>query len=80
MAVAKPGVTMRPMTSTQIADDLAARIRAGEYQQGTQLHYQQLADLYACPRSRIQRAMVFLSAWGLVEYQPGVGTFVKGKQ
>jgi DNA-binding GntR family transcriptional regulator len=77
MAVAKPGVKpMRRMSNVQIADDLAARIRSGEYPPGTQLHYQQLAKLYDCPRSRIKQAMVRLSAWGLVEYVQGVGTFV----
>ena len=80
MAVAKPGVTMPHISYTEIADDLAARIRDGRLPPGAQLHYQQLADEFGCPRSRIKLAMARLLTLGVVEYVQGVGTFVRGEQ
>lgn len=67
----------RKLTGREIAADIAARLRAGEYRPGAQLHYEQLMDLYAVSRSTIQRAMARLETLGLVEYQPGRGMFVR---
>lgn len=71
----------RPMTAPEIADDIAERIRSGEYEPGVKLPYEDLMELYAfegerASRSKIQRAMSRLEARGVVEYRPGVGTFV----
>lgn len=65
------------MTGPQIADDLAERIRAGQYPAGTQLVYGDLMALYDVSRSTIQRAMGRLEALELVEYLPGRGRFVR---
>lgn len=69
------------MTAPEIADDIAERIKAGEYQPGEQLPYEPLMKLYGfggepASRSKIQRAMGWLRALRLVEYRPGVGMFV----
>jgi DNA-binding GntR family transcriptional regulator len=66
-----------PMTAPQIADDLADRIRAGEYPPGTQLPtYPELAELYGVSVSTMQRAMDRLKAVGWVVGAQGRGLFV----
>jgi DNA-binding GntR family transcriptional regulator len=69
--------TLIKMTAPQIADDLADRIRRGEYGPGEQLHYEQLMRLYDVKRDTIKRAMGLLRFAGLVEYHPGRGTYVR---
>lgn len=60
-----------------IADDLAARIAAGEYLPGAQLpSTSQLAELYAVNRSTVVRAVGLLHDRGLVSGVAGVGVFV----
>lgn len=66
-----------PMTSAQIADDLAARIKAGEYEPGGQLpSYNQLAGIYLTTFGTIARAMVRLRERGVVVGVPGKGVYV----
>jgi DNA-binding GntR family transcriptional regulator len=65
------------MTGRQIADDLDARIRSGEYRVGEQLLFADLTTLYQTSRATIQRAMSLLEDRGLVEYQPGRGRYVR---
>ena len=62
-----------------IADDLADRIRSGEYPPGARLpSTAQLAVLYSVNRSTIVRAVGLLHYAGLVEGVQGVGVFVVG--
>lgn len=81
-SVSQPGstVTMPPtrLSYRGIADDLAARIAAGEYPPGSQLpSTSALAELYAVNRSTVVRAVGLLHDRGLVEGVPGVGVFVR---
>jgi DNA-binding GntR family transcriptional regulator len=64
------------MTARQIADDLASRITAGEYQPGAQLHYGELAELYGVSRAVIKRAVGLLRFRGLAVDWQGRGVFV----
>lgn len=67
----------RRLTYMEIADDLQARIRAGEYAPGGRLpSYAQLAVLYSVSVSTAQRAITVLRVRGAVEGDPGVGVFV----
>ncbi|GAA1575552.1 hypothetical protein GCM10009827_116740 [Dactylosporangium maewongense] len=71
------GVPAIPMSSGQIVDDLAARIRSGEYVPGTQLPtYASLADLYDVSPATIAIVIRILRERGLVVGVPGRGTFV----
>jgi len=46
------------MSSRQIADDLSARIRSGEYKPGEKLpSLREMAELYSVSVSTIQRAL-----------------------
>lgn len=65
------------MTAPQIADDLAERIRSGEYAPGVQLHFEQLATLYGVERWTIKRAVALLRARELVVDVPGRGVYVR---
>lgn len=68
---------MRPMTYVEIADDLAERIRKGEYQPGAKLpSYQELAGIYSVHFTTIAKAMALLRRDGLVIGAPGRGVFV----
>ena len=66
------------MTYRQIADDLAARIRSGEFaaDDGKLPSYTQLAALYSCSVSNVQRALALLRDRGLVAGHQGVGVWV----
>jgi DNA-binding GntR family transcriptional regulator len=65
------------LTYRGIADDIAARIRAGEYPPDTRLpSVTDLATLYSVSRSTVVRATGLLHDRGLVYGQPGVGLFV----
>ena len=67
-----------PMTSSQIADDLATRIRAGEYPAGSKLpSYAELAELYNVASTTAARVILILRERGLVVGVPGRGTYVK---
>jgi GntR family transcriptional regulator len=65
------------MSADQIADDLAARIKAGEYKPGTQLPpYRVLADLYNVGMTTVAKVMVILRTRGVVIGVQGRGVYV----
>lgn len=65
------------MTSAQIVDDLAERIRLGEYEPGTQLPtYAALAGLYDVSPATIAIVIRILRDRGVVVGVPGRGTYV----
>ncbi|WP_328339587.1 winged helix-turn-helix domain-containing protein [Micromonospora sp. NBC_00421] len=66
-----------PMSSRQIADDLTARIRTGEYPPGAKLPaLRELADLYSVSVSTIQRALELTRDRGLTVGRAGAGVYV----
>jgi GntR family transcriptional regulator len=66
-----------PMGHRQLADDLQARIRRGEYAPGSQLPtYRELAELYSVSTHTASRAIGLLIDRGLVVGVQGRGTFV----
>lgn len=66
-----------PMSSTEIAADITARIQAGEYPAGERLPtIAALATLYSVHPATISRAMIVLRAQGTVIGSPGRGVFV----
>lgn len=67
----------RRLTAPQIADDITARIRSGEYPPGERLpSYAELALLYTVSKTTAQRVYVILKARGDVESEPGRGHYV----
>jgi GntR family transcriptional regulator len=67
-----------PLSYVEIAADIEARIRSGEYQPGAKLpSYSQLAELYSVSFSTAARAIALLRDRGLVVGAPGRGVFVK---
>lgn len=61
----------------QIADDLAERIKAGEFQPGSKLpSRRELIEHYGVTEPVIDRAMQVLRIKGMTETLPGVGVFV----
>ncbi|MEU8821781.1 winged helix-turn-helix domain-containing protein [Actinoplanes sp. NPDC048796] len=65
------------MSSRQVADDLSARIRDGEYPPGSRLpSLRELAALYSVSVSTIQRVMVRLDERRLIVASQGRGTYV----
>lgn len=67
----------RHMSYRQIAEDITARIKAGEYRPGAKIpSYQQLSQLYSVSISTAQRAVLVLQERGLVYGEPGRGVFV----
>lgn len=65
-------------TWRQIADDLRASIRAGEYPAGDQLPSRaQLMDRYGVASQTVLNAISSLRAEGLVVTRPGAGVFVR---
>jgi GntR family transcriptional regulator len=66
-----------PMTRYEIADDLTARIRAGEYPPGSQLPpYRVLAELYSVSFTTIAAVVALLRDRRVVVGVPGRGVFV----
>lgn len=66
-----------PMTSDQIYEDLADRIRTGEYPPGTELPtYIELAALYGVGRTTVSVILKRLKDAGLVVGVRGRGVFV----
>ena len=62
----------------QIADDLAERIKAGEYADGEKLpSISNLAQLYSVGTTTARDAYRELKAQGLAEGIPGKGVFVR---
>jgi len=71
-------VPINRFSHRQIADDLDARIRAGEYKPGTRLpSYSQLAEIYSVSVATVTRALGLLRDRGLIEGVHGVGVFVR---
>ncbi|RLP95584.1 winged helix-turn-helix domain-containing protein [Micromonospora sp. CV4] len=61
----------------EVADDLAARIKSGEYAPGERLPtYNELADLYKVSVTTVQRAIIVLQTRGLVVGLQGRGLWV----
>lgn len=79
-SVSQPGsITMPalPMSSEEIAADLAARIQSGEYAPGEQLpSYRQLMDMYSVSYATIGSVMVRLRMMGLTVTSKGRGVYV----
>jgi len=67
-----------PLDYRGIADDIAARIAAGEYPPGSKIpSYSQLGELYSVSISTAQRAVIVLRERGLVVGAQGRGVFVR---
>ena len=67
----------RRLSFRGIADDLAERIRRGEYPPGEQIpSYAQIAAIYEVSVSTAARAVGLLSDRGVVYGEPGRGVFV----
>lgn len=72
-------MTVPRLTYREIADDLTARIRSGEYPPGAELpSYSKLADLYTVSVSTAQRAVSLLHDRGLIVGERGRGIYVAG--
>lgn len=66
-----------PMSSGEIAEDIASRIASGEYQPGDKLpSYREIAELYGVHFATAARAMRDLRIRGLIVGSTGRGTFV----
>lgn len=66
-----------PMSYIQIAEDIAARIAAGEYAPGEMLpRTKELADLYSVSVTTVYRAVSLLRFQGVVVGSQGRGVFV----
>jgi DNA-binding GntR family transcriptional regulator len=62
--------------SRQIAADIRARIESGEYSPDVALpSIVKLAEQYGVATGTIQKALRVLKAEGVIESQPGYGTF-----
>ncbi|MFG3554392.1 winged helix-turn-helix domain-containing protein [Micromonospora sp. NPDC047557] len=61
----------------EVAEDLAARIRSGEYAPGERLPtYNELSDIYNVSVTTVQRAVIVLQTRGLVVGLQGRGLWV----
>jgi GntR family transcriptional regulator len=70
-----------PLDYRGIANDIEARIAAGEYPPGSKIpSYSQLADLYSVSISTAQRAVIVLRERGLVVGSQGRGVFVRERE
>ena len=66
-----------PMSSEEIAADLAARIKSGEYAAGDRLpSYRELMDMYSVSYGTIGSVMVRLRMMGLTVTSKGRGVYV----
>ena len=67
-----------PLNYRGIADDIVARIAAGEYPAGSRIpSYSQLAALYSVSISTAQRAVMVLRERGYVQGAQGRGVYVR---
>jgi DNA-binding GntR family transcriptional regulator len=65
------------MSSDQIVEDLAERIRRGEYEPGEQLpSYRQLMAMYSVSHGTVALVVKLLKASGVVVGRRGRGVFV----
>lgn len=77
VAIPEDFAVPRHLTYRQIADDLADRIRTGEYEPGAKLPtYKELKALYDVSEATGYRAMSLLIDRGLAIGEQGRGTFV----
>jgi DNA-binding GntR family transcriptional regulator len=78
-SVRLPGsVTMPKYRYEEVADDLRARIAAGEFPPGSKLPSRsELCQHYQVSQIVADRAMWLLRQEGLTESLPGVGVYVK---
>lgn len=67
---------MTGTTADKLADSLAEAIIAGEFQPGTRLDEQQLAQKYSVSRTPVREALRQLAASGLIEIKARRGAFV----
>jgi GntR family transcriptional regulator len=66
-----------PMSYRHIADDIAERVRAGEYPPGAQIpSYAELAVIYSVSVSTAAHAVGLLRDRGVVVGSPGRGVYV----
>ena len=66
-----------PLGYRRIADDLRARIAAGEYPRGERLPtYRQFAEEYRAGVTTVQKAVALLMAEGLIVGVQGAGLYV----
>ncbi len=72
-----PAAAPLPMSASQIADDLADRIRIGDYPPGSRLPtYGELATLYKVGSTTITNVINALKERGLVVGMQGRGVYV----
>jgi GntR family transcriptional regulator len=68
----------RRLTWREIADDLEARIRAGEFPPGTYIpSYRQVAERYDVSKATAGKAIALLTERGLIEEDRGRGNVVR---
>lgn len=61
----------------EVAEDIAARIKSGEYPPGERLPtYRELADLYQVSVTTVQRAVIILQDRGMIVGLQGRGLWV----
>lgn len=66
-----------PMSAGQVADDLADRIKRGEYPPGTRLpSYREMMDLYGISYGTVAAVYIRLRERGVAVGVPGIGVFV----
>lgn len=76
-AIPEETVPARPMTHPEIAADLEARIRGGEYPPGSFIpSLSQFRDLYGVSESTAEKVVALLRQAGLIERWPGRGNAV----
>lgn len=63
-------------TATYIAHTLRKAIQRGEYQTGTPLRQEELADQFKVSRLPVREALSILAAEGLLELHPNRGAFI----
>ncbi len=70
-----------PLSAEAIADDIADRIKRGDYEPGQKIEtYQELANLYKVSTSTIANMIVRLKVAGWVIGSQGRGVFVADKR
>ncbi len=70
-----------PLSAEAIADDIADRIRRGDYEPGQKIEtYQELANLYRVSTSTVANMIVRLKVMGYVVGAQGRGVFVADKR
>ena len=77
MTASVPGPAKRKTLSSQVAEELRARIEGGVYAPGDKLPTEQaLVEKFGCSRTVIREAVATLRADGLLESRQGAGVYV----